>query len=395
MKKVNVEDLAILGGPPLFEHVRSTSNLVQPDENKFFDYLSLSFDDGKLHNGGVLSSMLEDRLSEIHNVKHCITFCNGLWALVMSMKLLALSGKTEVIMPSLTYRRMADIAAWVGLIPRFCEVDRDTLAMNEATVFECINENTALILAAHPIINLCDIDGIVQLAETHKIPLLFDSVEAAFSSHDQKMLGGFGEAECYSMHASKFLNGFEGGYVTTNDDDFAQSIRLAKNGRKLDEINTVGLNLSLNEMHSAMTLASIDDANAQVKRNKHKFKEYKKQLARVNGVRLIEYNEQDVRTYKNAVVELTEKWPFTRKDTIEILQAENMLVRGYYSPALHMKITTYKTIAKNLVLTENLSECFLNLPSGDFLLFEDIKIIADFLDFILNHYNEINDSIRA
>ena len=43
------------------------------------------------------------------------------------------------------------------------------------------------------------------------------------------MIGGFGDAEVFSFHATKFLNTFEGGAVVTNDDELARKIRLMKN----------------------------------------------------------------------------------------------------------------------------------------------------------------------
>jgi len=38
-----------------------------------------------------------------------------------------------------------------------------------------------------------------------------------------------GEAEVFSSHATKFLSTFEGGAVTTNNDELAARIRLMKN----------------------------------------------------------------------------------------------------------------------------------------------------------------------
>lgn len=43
------------------------------------------------------------------------------------------------------------------------------------------------------------------------------------------MIGNFGEAEVFSFHATKFFNTFEGGAVTTNDDQLAAKMRLMKN----------------------------------------------------------------------------------------------------------------------------------------------------------------------
>jgi dTDP-4-amino-4,6-dideoxygalactose transaminase len=45
------------------------------------------------------------------------------------------------------------------------------------------------------------------------------------------MIGNFGTAEVLSFHATKFLNSGEGGAVVTNDDEFANKVRLMKEFR--------------------------------------------------------------------------------------------------------------------------------------------------------------------
>ena len=37
-----------------------------------------------------------------------------------------------------------------------------------------------------------------------------------------RMIGGFGDAEVFSFHATKFLNTFEGGAILTDDDELAE-----------------------------------------------------------------------------------------------------------------------------------------------------------------------------
>ncbi len=150
MQKKCVNDLALFGGPRLFDTSLSTSNLLQPDIEKFLGYSRTFFDQRQYTNNGPNVKLLERRLAEFHQTAFCVTFCSGLWAIALAISVLAIKGKTEIVMPSLTYRRMNDIAAWVKLKPHFCEVDPTTLSMSAATVRPCINENTALILGVHP-----------------------------------------------------------------------------------------------------------------------------------------------------------------------------------------------------------------------------------------------------
>lgn len=202
-KKINVADLAIFGGPKMFDAPKSTSNLLKPDFDRFLHYSRKFFDDKQYTNNGPNVRLLEQRLAEFHKVNYCVTFCSGFWALALATSAVALSGKTEIIMPSLTYRRMADIAAWVKLKPRFCDVDPKTLAMNAATVQPCINNNTALILGVHPIVNCCDVEGLEALAKKNDIPILFDSVESVYESTSRGRVGGrVPERHFLCMHAS-------------------------------------------------------------------------------------------------------------------------------------------------------------------------------------------------
>lgn len=383
MKK-SLTDLALFGGAPAFAEVRSTSNLVQPDIETFFAYARRSFDSRRLTNNGPLVQLLEVRLAELHQARFCVSFCNGLWGLVLAMACLAKEGCSEIIMPSLTYRRMADIAAWLRLTPRFCDVSRDTLAPSVADVEACMNERTALILVIHPIVHLADIDGFTALAAKWRLPLLFDSVEAAYASHRGKMIGAFGNAECFSMHASKLLNGFEAGYLTTDDEDLALRLRKMRAfgffGQ--DNVDELGLNAKLNEIHAAMALASLDDLEDQVRRNCGRFHAYRDALQGLKGVDLVAYDEAEKRGFKNILVELTESWPLTRAQTLRIMHAENMLARPYYSPPLHMRKTAYPTAFGPLPTTELLSERYMLLPSGEFLDVPDVQVVVDLLRFL-------------
>ena len=396
--KRTLEDLATFGGSSLFAAPKSTSNLVRPDFDRFLGYSRLFFERHQYTNNGPLVTLLEQRLAEFHQAKFCITFCSGFWALVLAIKALTLAGRTEMIMPSLTYRRMADIAAWAGLKPNFCEVDPVTLAMSESTARACINKNTGLILAAHPIVNCCDVTGLVRLAEEHRIPLLFDSVESVYESIEEGKIGSFGDAEVFSMHASKLLNGFEGGYLTTNNAGLAERLKVTRgfgfNGP--DHISVPGgINAKLNEVHAAMALAGLDDMEDQVGRNRQRYNTYRERIGLVPGVRLIEFDERHGTSYKNIVIELLDDWPLSRADTLRIMNAEKILARAYYSPPLHRKPMRYPHVPVNLPVTDALAERFVLMPCGHMVTDADICDVVGLLDFLQRNAGAISGRLQA
>lgn len=300
-------------------------------------------------------------------------------------------------MPSFTYRRMADIAAWTRLKPHFCEVEADTLANSARTVKSCINKDTALILGVHPIVNNCDINGLMALAHEEKIPLLFDSVESVHETLQGRKIGGIGTAEIFSLGASKLVNGFEGGYLTTNDEKLAERLALARGFGFKGQDNIAipgGLNAKLNEIHAAMALASLDDLEDQIERNKLRYLTYKSLLSALNGIRLLEFDENQNPGYKNIVVEILDDWPLSRTDTISILNAEMILARAYYAPPLHRKHMTYPHIATELPVTDRLAERFILPPCGHLVSGENIEEIVGLLHFIAANATTIKARLR-
>ena len=397
IKKRLVGDLALFGGPPAFDSVCSASNLVRPDIERFLHYVRPVYASRQLIDNGPLVQKLEKRLADIHQTAYCVASCSGFMALMVTMHVLAIPGKHEVIMPSLTYRRMADIAAWAGLVPHFCDVDEHSLGVTARTVELCINSNTALILGVHPITNLCDIQGLERLSAQNNIPLLFDSVEAAWASYNGRMIGSFGKAEVFSLHASKLINGFEGGYITTDDREVADAVRtVSRFGfREDDSMARLGINAKLNEIHAAMALACLDDLDNQINRNRARHHAYQEFLAPISGIYVIPYDDTEKRGYKNILVRINDSWMLSREHTLRILHAENLLARPYYFPPLHIKSTSFKTIrCDDLRVTEASSNRYMLLPCGEFVSIEDIRIIADILVFLQKEGSEVRAQLE-
>jgi dTDP-4-amino-4,6-dideoxygalactose transaminase len=393
MRKQYVDDLAIFNGPRLFETIISTSNLVRPDIEAFLEYSRRFYKDRQYTNNGPMVRLLESRLAEFHQAEQCVAFANGFWAIVLTIKALAIPDRKEIVMPSLTYRRLADIAAWTHLKPHFCEVDPGTLAVTAETVAPCLNDETALILAVHPIVNCCDVEGIADLSRDSGVPVVFDSVESVYETVPSGKIGSFGNAECFSLHASKLINGFEGGYVTFNDDVLARRLHVMRGFGFLgqDNVTEFGLNSKLNETHACMALACLDDLEDQIGRNRERYCRYRELLRSSSALRLLEFDETQKTSYKNIVVELTDAWPLSRAHTLEILHAEGALARPYYAPPLHSKSMSYPYVPATLPLTDRLAEVFMLLPCGHLVSELDIDALCKLLAFIEQNGVAIRD----
>jgi dTDP-4-amino-4,6-dideoxygalactose transaminase len=382
---------AVFGEKPLFAEAKPTGNLYRPSIDKFLSYSRVFYQSKRYTDDGELCRLLELRLAEFHAVERAVSVSSGFWGHVLAMAALALPRRREIIAPAFGYRRTDDMIAWAGFVPHFCDVDPETLGISVNTIKAALNDRTALILAPHPMVNCCDALGIEDFGREHGIPVVFDSVEAAYRNYDNRRIGGFGDAEVFSTHSTKLLNSFEGGYITTNNEQLAD---------RLDHMKRFGvvgasavqdghaLNAKLNEVHAAMGLASLDEVDDQVALHRRKYDLYVAGLRNTDGLKLLEHKESQRPDYRLIVVRIGDSWPLSREDTLRLLEAENVLARPYYAP-LTNKVVEYPRVCPELPVTEAICRDLMVLPSGAHVSEDDVGKIIDILTNIRRHGSEL------
>ncbi|HEX7488672.1 MAG TPA: aminotransferase class I/II-fold pyridoxal phosphate-dependent enzyme, partial [Anaeromyxobacteraceae bacterium] len=225
--KDEVGDFALLGGSPLFERPLHVGQPNLGDREQLHRLLDGILDRRWLTNHGPLVTELEARLAKLMGVGHCIAMCNGTVALEIAIRALGLKG--EVIVPSFTFVATAHALQWQEITPIFCDVDPRTHTLDPDRVERVISSRTSGILGVHVWGRPCDVEGLSEVARRHRLALLFDAAHAFGVSRRGRMIGNFGDCEVFSFHATKFFNTFEGGAITTDDDDIARRCRLMRN----------------------------------------------------------------------------------------------------------------------------------------------------------------------
>ncbi len=388
--KTHIEELGIFGGPPLFTSPRPIGQLYAPEVDDYLATLKEAFDAHHLTNDGPIVRKLERKLAQFHGTAHCVAVANAGLGITMLMQLFANGRRGEVIMPAFSFRGLPHFAQWAGQLPRFCDVDRTKHTLDANAVDSAISEQTTSILAVCNFNDPGDIEALCSVARYHNVPIFLDSVYAVGSTYQGRILGSFANAEVFSLHATKLLNGFEGGYITTDDDDLAKKIRWQRNfappgscPQMADTEHVIGLNTNLNEMHAAMAFLTIDKLKSIVARNYARYKAYQTGLAFVDGLTLVPYAEGERMNHQLVVMEVESDWPLTRDQTVALLRAEGAAITAYYSPPLHLSehCPTEMEVPR-LPIAEELAEKFVQLPVGELTKVEDIRRICQFLFFI-------------
>lgn len=394
MSKRRIDDLALFGGPPLFAAPRPIGQLETPPVEEYLALVRRIVADRHFTNDGPLVQELEARLAAYHGVRHCIAVANACLGLMMLIQVLARGRHGEVIMPPFTYAGLPNLAGWAGQRPRFCDIAPDTHTLDPAAVAAAACADTTVILAVHQFNSPCSIDALTEVAELHGIPLILDAVQSIGCTYRGRMLGGFGAAEVFSLHATKLLNGFEGGYVTTDNGELAWILRSQRNfgfGPDGGPAGPVaGLNAKLNEFHAAMALLSLDRIDNTIAANRARYHAYQRACAGIPGLRLVNYAAGERNNYHMAVAELTEQWPLDRDRTVALLRAEGAAIGAYYSPPLHLSSHCPKDYQREpLPVSEFLASRFVQLPGGAMTSLDDVAAVGSLLRFVSREGNAI------
>src|SRR5437764_4950166 len=387
--KSRIDDLAIFGGTPTFDSELHVGRPNMGDRQALLRRIDDILERKWLTNDGPLVREFERRICQLVSVKHCVAVCNATVGLEILTKAIGLSG--EVIVPSFTFIATAHALRWLGITPVFCDVDPVTHNIDPAQVAQIITERTTGIIGVHVWGRPCDVDALVDLARRRTLKLLFDAAHAFGCSYKGRMIGGFGNAEIFSFHATKFINTFEGGAVVTNDDKLAARLRLMRNFgfAGLDTVACLGINGKMTEVCAAMGLNSLESLDNFVEANHRNYELYRQQLAKVPGISLALYEESEKCNYQYVVIEIDETAAGISRNTFdEVLWAEKVLVRRYFYPGCH-RMEPYRTddpqTGLRLPHTERLAGRVLCLPTGSAVSSDAICAICDVIKFIIKH----------
>ena len=395
MDKTSTKELALFGGQPAFGELLHVGRPNIGDRARFIARINDMFDRRWLSNDGPFAQELERKIAALLGVKHCLVMCNATVALEITSRALGLQG--EVILPSFTFIASPHSLQWQGITPVFCDIDPLSHNIDPARIENLITPRTTGILGVHVWGRACEIEKLGALAQKHHLKLMFDAAHAFGCTHHGQRVGGFGDAEVFSFHATKFFNTFEGGVVTTNDDVLAGKIRGMRNFgfAGLDKVTSIGTNGKMSEASAAMGLTSLESMDGFIETNHHNYLAYSKGLGGLPGTRLIKYDEKEKNNYQYIVLEVEEKEAGLGRDLlVKILHAENILVRRYFYPGCH-QMEPYRSYFPNagLVLpeTEKLTLKVLQLPTGTAVGEKEINDICRLIRFVFAHAAEIRE----
>jgi dTDP-4-amino-4,6-dideoxygalactose transaminase len=307
----------------------------------------------------------------------------------------------EVIVPAFTFIASAHALEWIGLTPVFADVDPITHTLDVQSAERCITSATSAILGVHVWGHLCRTEALAELAQRHSIRLMYDACHAFGCSSFGVPVGNFGEAEVFSFHATKFVHSFEGGIITTNNDELAARCRRLRafGITGLTEVSDAGINGKMHELSAAAGLHSLECLPEILLANMRNREIWAAELQGIPGLSMIPLPLGVDSNCQYVVAKVEEdSFGLHRDQLVSILRAEGLFVRNYFAPGCH-RSEPYHRVERHapvpLPVTDHLSQSVLQFPTGPGVDRELIQQAGELLRLIRLNADEIQNRWQA
>ena len=331
-----------------------------------------------LTNMGPKHKQLQAELQEYMGVENIDLLVNGHMAIELTLQAMNLQG--EVITTPFTFASTTHAIVRNGLEPVFCDVDPETYTIDTEKLESLITDKICAIMPVHVYGNVCNIEEIDRIARKYELKVIYDAAHTFGETYKGKGIGTYGDASCFSFHATKVFNTIEGGAVTFKDPRLGAALYELKNFgiHGPEEVSAVGANAKMNEFCAAMGLCNLRHVDEEIAKRKAVVHRYRSHLEGVKGLKL-NAQQPDVKynyAYFPVVFEETE-FGASREEVFTALAENGIGARKYFYPltntfsAFHGKYDVEKT-----PIALHISRRVLTLPLYADLSMEEVDRIS-------------------
>ncbi len=207
--------------------------------------------------------------------KYAVGVANGLDALILILRaykeLGVMDDGDEVIVPSNTYIASILAISQNNLVPVLVEPDSHTYLLNPSNIQEKITSKTKAVMPVHLYGQTCEMERINAIATKYGLKVIEDSAQSHGAYYKEKRSGNLGDASGFSFYPGKNLGALgDGGAVTTNDKELAETIRALGNygSQKKYENLYKGVNSRLDEIQAAMLRVKLRYLDEEILKRK-------------------------------------------------------------------------------------------------------------------------------
>ena len=394
------QTLAISGGKPVRETMLpyAHQSIDEDDIRAVVDVLRSDW----LTTGPKVEEF-EEKFAAWVGAKHAVAFSSGTAALHGAAFAAGLRAGDEAITSPLTFVATANCVLYQGATPVFADVCPDTLNIDPDRVAERVNSKTRAILpvayGGHP----AEMGATMALAEEHGLTVIEDACHALGAEYHGRHTGSIAHLTVFSFHPVKHLATGEGGMVTTDRVDFAESLRKFRNhgitsdarernasGAWFYDVEFLGFNHRLTDVACALGISQLKKLETNLARRRAVAARYSVAFRELRGIAIPREREGVKSAWHLYPVRIDKKTlGADRKQVFRALRAENIGVNVHYIPvhlhSLYREQFGYK--GGEYPIAEAAYEQLVSLPMFHGMSEQDVDDVIAAVRKVLLHYS--------
>ena len=352
-----------------------------PQLEEYVEEIKDIWDTHWLTNMGVKHRELERKLTEYLDVENIELLSNGHMALELSIQAMNLQG--EVITTPFTFASTTHAIVRNGLVPVFCDINPIDFTIDVTKIEELITDKTSAIVPVHVYGNVCNVEEIERISRKYGLKVIYDAAHTFGVTYKGKGIGSFGDASCFSFHATKVFNTIEGGAVCYRDKELGDKIYNLKNFgiRGEESVEGVGANAKMNEFQAAMGICNLRHIDEEIGKREKIIKYYRERLKNIEGIQLNCVQKEVKSNFAYFPVLFDEKKSGKNRDEIfKKLKESGIYARKYFYPLTNM-FECYKKYYNSMEtpVALEVSKKVLTLPLYADLSIGDVNKICDII----------------
>jgi perosamine synthetase len=168
----------------------------------------------------------EADFAQFIGVRHAIALNSCTAALHLSLEALGVRAGDEVIVPAVTFTATAEVLSYLGARPVIVDCEPDTLNIDPDCIEAAVTPRTRAIVPVHIGGSRATWIAFGPSPARTALHVVEDSAHALPAAWNGASVGTLGDLGCFSFYATKTITTGEGGMVTTDDDRWAERIRM-------------------------------------------------------------------------------------------------------------------------------------------------------------------------
>jgi len=197
----------------------------------------------------------EEQFADYLGTEHALGVSSGTDALLAIFMSLGLEAGDEVLVTPFTFVASASSIVRAGLKPVFVDIDENSFHPSADQYARAAGPKTKAILLVHLFGIPNDMDAITAVCHDLNLLLVEDCAQSLGTEWNGQKVGTFGDVSAFSFFPAKNLGCFgDGGAITTNNTELANTIRTVRSHGALTKYNTqmVGGNFRLDTIQAAI-----------------------------------------------------------------------------------------------------------------------------------------------